>query len=148
MAYWLFLVPKWNFWQQYKKFPEKLTLNFSRRAVFHMNTRICRKDFFHFVSANCFLPLSCLGSFRLDFLMILVTVRPLTQFQRKSGSTCKKVLKLALLYIYFPDLFTEVPVWYWKPSKFGLGCYFRKIKHITKKKKRCLCLKMELLIKP
>ena len=33
-----------------------------------------------------------------------------------------------LLDNYFPDLFTEVQILYWKPFKFGLGRFFRKLK--------------------
>ena len=40
----------------------------------------------------------------------------------------KKALNFALLDNYFTDLFTKVQIWYWKPFKFDLGRFFRKIK--------------------
>ena len=40
----------------------------------------------------------------------------------------KKALKFVLLDNYFPDLFTEVQIWHWKPFKFGLWRSFKKIK--------------------
>ena len=40
----------------------------------------------------------------------------------------KKTLKFVLLDNYFPDLFTEVQIGYWKPFKFGLRCFLKKIK--------------------
>ena len=41
---------------------------------------------------------------------------------------CKKVLKVVLLDNYFPDLFSNVQIWYWKPFKFGEGAFFKEIK--------------------
>ena len=46
---------------------------------------------------------------------------------------CEKALKFVLLDNYFPDLFTEVKIWYWKSFMFGLVRFFRKIKSIPAK---------------
>ena len=37
------------------------------------------------------------------------------------------MLKFILFDNYFPDLFTEVQIWYWKSFKFGLRRFFRKV---------------------
>ena len=45
----------------------------------------------------------------------------------------KKALKFVSVDNYFPDLFIEVQIWHWKPFKFGLGRFSRKIKQIPSK---------------
>ena len=45
----------------------------------------------------------------------------------------KKALKFVSVDNYFPDLFTEVQIWHWKPFKFGQGRFSRKIKQIPSK---------------
>ena len=49
----------------------------------------------------------------LIFLTILVTLRPLIQFNIKLKQlSCKKIQKITLLDNYFADLFSEVQIWY------------------------------------
>ena len=78
-------------------------------------------------SPQAFLNLIC--------LTILITLRPLTQFQPKIRVTNlqKLVLKIVLLDNCFSDLFTEVQIWYWEPFMFGLECCLRKLKQIPAK---------------
>ena len=53
------------------------------------------------------------------------------QFQPKLEQvTRKKMLKFVLFHNYFSDPLTEVQIWYWKPFKFGLQGFFRKIKQL------------------
>ena len=88
------------------------------------------------VSANSFLLLTRPRPLQIKFFLTnVVTLKPLTLFQPKIRATKlhKKALKFVLLGNYFPGLFTEVQIWYWKLFKFGLGRFFRKSKQIPPK---------------
>ena len=55
---------------------------------------------------------------------------PLKQFWSKIIATnLQKTAKFVLLVNYFCAHFTVVQTCYWKPFKFGLGCFIRKIKN-------------------
>ena len=93
--------------KQLKKTHEKQKLNFSSSALFHMKSKVSLKYFVnnclwkHFLASN------------LNSLTMLVTLRPFTSFNLKlEQSSCKKVLKFALLGNCFSDLLTEVKIWY------------------------------------
>ena len=59
-------------------------------------------------------------------LTIFVILGPWHSFNLKLEQLiCKKALKFVLLDNYFPDLFTEVQIWYLKPFNFGLGRFFK-----------------------
>ena len=65
-------------------------------------------------------------------LSIFITLRPLKLFWTKIRATNleKKMIKFVFLENYFPSLFTELQIWYWKSFKFVLGGFFRNIKEI------------------
>ena len=66
----------------------------------------------------------------LIYLTISVNLKHLTHFNLKlEHLICKKALNFVLLDNDFPDLFTEVQIWYWKPSKFALWRFFNMPKY-------------------
>ena len=94
---------------------EKQVLNFSHGVLFHMKTRVSLKYFVNdclwkqMFASNWYQTLS-----NLIYLTILVNLRPFTHFYPKIRTLkLLKMLKFALCWNSFFNLFTEVKIWYY-----------------------------------
>ena len=98
--------------------------------MFRMKTRVCLNYFVNeCLCKQFFASNSSQTPSNLILLTIFVTLSPLTLFQPKTRATnLQKALKFVLLDKYFPDIFTEVQISFWKLFTFGLGSFFRKAK--------------------
>ena len=105
----------------------KTQIELCRRALFHMKTRVCLKYFGNHCLWKQFLDSnSPHTTSSLIRLTIFVKLKPFNL--KLEQLICKKVPKFVLLDNYFPDLFTNLQIWYGKSFKFGLGSFFWKIK--------------------